>query len=89
MPYKDCIIIICLHCFETVGWASGRTSGLLKLTDEALQQGGNDLNTANASPSSHVIKIQIVLKPAYTGCPGKAVVKWASVFFRLIGKWST
>ena len=28
--------IVCLQCFTTVGWASGRASGLQKLSDEVL-----------------------------------------------------
>jgi len=27
---------LCLQCFDTVGWASGRASGLYKLSDEVL-----------------------------------------------------
>ena len=30
---KQCL---CLQCFDTVGWASGRTSSLSKLSDEVL-----------------------------------------------------
>jgi len=29
-------LVLCLQCFDTVGWASGRASGLYKLSDEVL-----------------------------------------------------
>ena len=31
-----CYCGICLQCFDTVGWVSGRASGLWKLSDEVL-----------------------------------------------------
>ena len=30
------LLFYSLQCFDTVGWASGRASGLQKLTDEVL-----------------------------------------------------
>jgi len=30
------IVLICLHCFDAVGWAAGRASGLEKLSDGVL-----------------------------------------------------
>jgi len=31
-----CVCAACLQCFDTTGWASGRASGLYKLSDEVL-----------------------------------------------------
>jgi len=39
---------ICLQCYDTVGWLSGRASGLQKVSDEVLAL----LSDANGTPSS-------------------------------------
>jgi len=48
----------CLQCFDTVGWASGRASGLYRLSGEVLvwllgiclEQGANDLHMVQLMP---------------------------------------
>jgi len=32
----NCLLLLCLQCFDTVCWASGRASGLQKLSDGVL-----------------------------------------------------
>jgi len=36
------LIMDCLQCFDTVGWASGRASGREKLSDEVLVCNNNN-----------------------------------------------
>ena len=78
------IILCCHHCFDTVGLASGRASGLQKIEWSragvviCLQLGANDLYMVQLMPLSPIIscfiKIEIGLTSlvvAYPGCPGK------------------
>ena len=51
-----CTNLICLQCFDTVGWASGRACGLYKLSDVGvgvvicLQRGANCLHIVQLMP---------------------------------------
>jgi len=77
-----------IKCFDAVGWAAGRASGLLKKTERwdagmvvCLEQGA-DLHMAQLIPLPLTVscfsKIQIgftFLVPADLGCPGKRAVK--------------
>ena len=82
------ISIKCLQCFDAVGWAAGRASGLYKTewwgsgVVICLERGA-DLHMAHLMPLPLTVscssKIQIgftFLVPAYPGCPGKEAVKW-------------
>jgi len=77
--------IICLQCFDAVGWAAERASGLQKTewwgtgVVICLEQGA-DLHMAQLMPlpltASCSSKIQIgFLVPADLGTPGKRAVK--------------
>ena len=83
--------VLCLQCSDTVGWAAGRASGLLK-TERwgaglviCLERGA-DLHIAQLMPLPLTVscfsKIQIgftFLVPADPGSPGQRAVKWVSV----------
>jgi len=78
----------CLQCFDAVGWAAGRASGLSKTewwgTGVVIcLERGADLHVAQLIPLPLTVscstKIQIgftFLVPAYPGCPGKEAAKW-------------
>ena len=79
---------ISLQCFDAVGWAAGRASGLKKTewwgagVVICLERGA-DLHMAQLMPLPFTVscssKIQIgftFLVPAYPGSPGKEAVKW-------------
>jgi len=83
------IYFVCLHCFDTVGLASGEHPDFKKLSDEVLacssvctlERGANDLRTVQLMPLLPVtcgfIKMRIgltFLVPANPGCPGKETV---------------
>jgi len=82
--------VLCLQCFDAVGWAAGRASGLKKterwgagVVVVCLEQGA-DLHIAQLMPlpltGSCFSKIQIgftFLVPAHLGSPGKRAVKRA------------
>jgi len=75
-------------CFDAVGWAAGRASGLYKTewwgTGMVIcLERGADLHMAQLMPLPLTVscssKMQIgftFLVPAYPGCPGKEAVKW-------------
>ena len=78
--------MLCLQCFDAVGWAAGRAKnewwgvGVVVCLER-----GADLHMAQLMPLplpltvSCSSKIQIgftFLVPAYPGCPGKEAVKW-------------
>jgi len=74
---------VCLQCFDTVGWAAGRASGLWWGAGMVicLEQGA-DLHMAQLMPLPLTVtcysKIQIgftFLVPADPGSPGKRAVK--------------
>ena len=78
---------LCLQCFDAVGWAAGRASGLKKTewwgagVVICLQRGA-DLHMAQLMPLPLTVscfsKIQIgftFLVPAHLGSPGKRAVK--------------
>ena len=77
-----------LECFDPVGWAAGRASGLYKTewwgTGVVIcLERGADLHMAQLMPLPLTVscssKIQIgltFLVLAYPGCPGKEAVKW-------------
>jgi len=83
-----------LQCFDAVGWAAGRASGLYK-TERwgagvviCLQRGA-DLHMAQLMPLQLTVccfsKFQIgftFLVPAHPGSPGKRAVKRVCVLFR-------
>jgi len=80
-----------LQCFDAVGWATGRASGLQK--NEQWDAGtviclelGADLHMAQLMPLPLTVscfsKIQIgstLLVPAHPGSPGKRAIKWVCV----------
>jgi len=81
----------CLQCFDAVGWAAGRASGLEKTewwgagVVICLERGA-DLHVAQLMPLPVTVscfsKIQIgftFLVPAHQGSPGKSAVKRACV----------
>jgi len=90
-------LFICL-CFDTVGWASERASGLLKnwvmrcwcgyLSEARCKWSAYGPADATATPSSLAsLKFRMVftfLVPAYPSCPEKEAVKWVSVCFYFI-----
>ena len=62
----------CVQCFDIVGWASRRASGLLKVGHEVFKRGANDLRIVQLMPLPPIvscfIKIQMdltFLMPAY------------------------
>jgi len=72
---------LCLQCFDTVGWAAGRASGLCAGMAICLEQGA-DLHMAQLIPLPLTVscfsEIQIgftFLVPAHPGSPGKRAVK--------------
>jgi len=72
----------CLQCFDTVVWASGRASGLQRLSDEVLVWLSVWSEVQIVASQNYIIscliKIQtgfIFLVPAYLGCPGKEAIK--------------
>ena len=82
----------CLQCFDAVGWAAGRASGLYKTEwwgtgmVICLEQGA-DLHMAQLMPLPLTVscssKIQIgftFLVPAHPGSPGKRAVKRVCVY---------
>ena len=82
-----CLFTVSLQCFDAVGWAAGRASGLQKTewwdagVVICLGQGA-DLHLAQLMPLPLTVscsnKIQIgftFLVPAYPGSPGKRAVK--------------
>jgi len=84
-------VLQCLQCFDDVGWAAGRASGLKK-TERWVAgmviclERGADLHMAQPVPLPVTVscfsKIQIgftFLVPAHPGSPGKRAVKWACV----------
>ena len=78
----------CLQCFDAVGWAAERASGLYKnewwgVGVVVCLERGADLHMAQLMPLPLTVscssKVQIgftFLVPAYPGCPGKEAVKW-------------
>jgi len=82
--------VLCLQCFDTVGWAAGRAYGLQKnrvvgCWCGCLEQGA-DLHMAQLMPLPLTVscfsKIQIgftFLVPAHLDSPGKMVVLWLCV----------
>ena len=83
----------CLQCFDAVGWAAGRASGLCKKTEwwgtgmVICLERGADLHTAQLMPLPLTVscfsKIQIgftFLVPAHQGCAGQRAVKRVCVF---------
>ena len=81
------MLYFCLQCFDAVGWAAGRASGLKKTewwgagVVVCLEQGA-DLHMAQLMPLPLTVccftKIQIgftFLVPAHLGSPGKRAVK--------------
>ena len=89
LPENSIIVflILLLQCFEAVGWAAARASGLLKTewwgagVVICLEQ-GTDLHMAQLMPLPLTVscfsKIQIgftFLVPAHLGSPGKRAVK--------------
>jgi len=77
--------VSCLQCFDTVGWAAKRASGLKKLSGGVpviCLERGADLHIAQLMPLPLTVscfsKIQIgfsFLVPAHLGSPGKRAVK--------------
>ena len=81
--------LLCLQCFDAVGWLGGR-KGIRPVKTEWWGAGVviclervADLHMAQLMPLSLTVscfsKIQIgftFLVPAYPGCPGKEAVKW-------------
>jgi len=78
----------CLQCFDAVGWAAGRASGLQKKLECSgtgmviYLERGADLHMAQLMPLPLTVscysKIQIgftFLVPAHPGSPGKGAVK--------------
>ena len=80
-------VSICLQCFDTVGWAAGRASGLYKTEWWGVGmviclERDADLHMAQLMPLPLTVscfsKIQIgftFLVPAHLGSPGKRAVK--------------
>ena len=86
---------MCLQCFDAVGWAAERASGLQKTewwgagVVFCLERDA-DLHTAQLMPLPLTVscfsKIQTgftFLVPAHMGNPGKRAVKWVCVFYGL------
>ena len=73
--------LLCLQCFDAVGWAAGRASGLVICLEwDAAQLLPLPLTASCFS------KIQIgftFLVLAYPGCPGQRAVKRVCVYFCL------
>ena len=75
--------VLCFHCFDAVGWAAGRTSGLKKLEwwgagMVVCLERDADLHMVQLMPLPLTVscfsKIQIgftFLVPAHPGSPGK------------------
>ena len=36
LVFSSLVVVSCLQCFDAVGWAAGRASGLEKLSSEVL-----------------------------------------------------
>jgi len=82
-----CISQFCLQCFDAVGWAAGRASGLQKTERWGVGmviclERGADLHMAQLMPLPLTVscfsKIQIgftFLLPAHLGSPGQRAVK--------------
>jgi len=82
---------LCLQCFDTVGWAAGRASGLYKTewwgAGVVICLGrGADLHMAQLMPLPLTVscfsKIQIgftFLLPAHPGSPGQSAIKLVCV----------
>ena len=79
-------MFICPHfkCFDAVGWASERASGLEKLRDEVLvwlsvwsEVFAYSLADATAIPKPHNLASfkSLLVLPAYLGCVGKEAIK--------------
>ena len=80
-------LVTCLQCFDAVGWAAGRASGLYKsewwgASVFICLERGADLHMVQLMPLPLTVscfsKIQIgftFLVPAYPGSPGKRAVK--------------
>ena len=78
----------CLQCFDAVGWAAGKASGLQKTEwwgagMVICLERGADLHMAQLMPLPLTVscfsKIQIgftFLVPAHPGCPGQRAIKW-------------
>ena len=91
LTFTFCSIALCLQCFDAVGWAAGRASGLWKTeqwgADMVIcQEPDADLHMTHLMPVPLTVscfsKIQIgftFLVPADLGSPGKRAVKRACV----------
>ena len=79
--------IICLKCFDAVGWAAGRAYGLLKQSGDMLAwlSAGARCRLAYGpadATATHCLLLQIgftFLVLAYLGSPGKRAVKRGGV----------
>ena len=83
--------VTCLQCFDTVGWAAGRASGLYKTEwwgagVVIYLERGADLHVAPLMPVpltvSYFSKIQIgftFLVPAHPDSPRQRAIKWVYV----------
>jgi len=49
--------LTCLQCFNTVGWTSGRASGLKKISDEVLER----LNDSNGPADTTATQRRVLL----------------------------
>ena len=86
-----CLSPFCLQCFDAIGWAAGRTSGLRKTEwwgagMVICLERSADLHMAQLMPLPLTVscfnKIQIgftCLVLAHPGSPGKRAVKWVCV----------
>ena len=86
-----CLSPFCLQCFDAIGWAAGRTSGLWKTEwwgagMVICLERSADLHMAQLMPLPLTVscfnKIQIgftCLVLAHPGSPGKRAVKWVCV----------
>jgi len=89
--YPVTVLLICLQCFDAVGLAAGRASGLQRTEwwvagVVICQERGADLHMAQLIPLPLTVscfsKIQIgftFLVPAHPGSPGKRAIKWVFV----------
>ena len=76
-------LFCCIQCFDAVGWATGRASGLYKKLDVGLLMVKNWLEICTPytsschhhhhlhHPCSNKIQNGGILVPAYPSCPGK------------------
>jgi len=87
LNYFSLLIEKCLQCFDTVGWAAGRASGLWKIWGGWWSGSGHWLVRTEWCPAGWLVCLPLLifpctiksrsslLAPAHLGDPGKRAVK--------------